>query len=221
MKASFCVFVAMTFLPAAAGRVLVNGGTAILIDSREPGPLQKAASDLAADFQRVFGQRGRVVREPGQSGASMVWIALERGVPPQVARPSGWERLRIQALANPGSGSAAQQAVVLTGSDLRGAIYAVYKFSQQFLGVDPLYYWTDHAAERRSEVEVPDGFSLDAGPAFHYRGWFLNDEDLFTGWKPGWRDETGISLELWDHVFEAILRLKGDMVIPGTWIFPY
>src|SRR5208283_865046 len=26
---------------------------------------------------------------------------------------------------------------------------------------------------------------------------------------------------LWDHIFEAILRLKGDMVVPGTWIFPY
>jgi hypothetical protein len=211
----------LLFSTAAFGRVLVNGGTAILIDSREPGPLQKAASDLAADFERVFGQRARVVHDPGQSGGAVIWIALERNAPKPVERPQGWERLRIQAVANPGSGSPARDAVVLTGSDLRGAIYAVYQFSQQFLGVDPLYYWTDHAPQRRTEAEVPDGFSLTAGPAFRYRGWFINDEDLFTGWTPGLLDGTGIALSTWDHVFEAILRLKGNMVVPGTWIFPY
>lgn len=197
---------------AAFGSVAVNAGTALVIDSREPGPLRKAASDLAADFEKVFGRRPRIVESPGAPGGSVVWIALERSLPPRAARPSGWEKLHIQAVGN---------TVVLTGSDVRGAIYAVYQFSQQFLGVDPLYWWTDHAPPRRTEVEVPDGFSLTAGPAFHYRGWFLNDEDLFTGWRAGITDQTGISLATWDRIFEAILRLKGDMVVPGTWIFPY
>lgn len=198
--------------PAAYARVTVTAATTILIDNAEPGPLQKAAADLAGDFQRVFGQRGRIVHSPSQAGASVIWIALDKPLPPGVTRPSGWETLRIQALSN---------GVALTGSDTRGAIYAVYQFSQQFLGVDPLYWWTDHAPARRTEAFVDDRFSLTQGPAWHFRGWFLNDEDLFTGWKPGIADGTGISLELWDHIFEAILRLKGDMVVPGTWIFPY
>lgn len=198
-------------IPAAYGRA-VTASTAIFIDSAEPAPLQKAASDLADDFQRVFGRRARIVRSPAQAGASVVWIALDRNLPTGVAKPAGWENFRIQALSN---------GVALTGSDVRGAIYAVYQFSQQFLGVDPLYWWTDHAPARRSAVDVPDDFSITEGPAWRFRGFFVNDEDLFTGWKPGERDGTGISLELWDHVFEAILRLKGDMVVPGTWIFPY
>jgi hypothetical protein len=124
-------------------------------------------------------------------------------------------------VTNPGAGSPAKDGVALTGSDMRGAIFAVYQFSQQFLGVDPLYWWTDHTPLHRTDASVADGFSMTEGPAWHFRGWFLNDEDLFTGWKPGTADGTGISLALWDHIFEAILRLKGDMVVPGTWIFPY
>ncbi|HWB85506.1 MAG TPA: glycosyl hydrolase 115 family protein [Bryobacteraceae bacterium] len=222
MKVSAALLFAAALLPSVvSARVVVNATTTIFIDSQEPGPLQKAAADLAADFGRVFGQRGRIVHSPSQTGPAVIWIALDHNVPQHVERPTGWEHLRVQAIRSPGLGSPARDAVVLTGSDMRGAIFAVYQFSQQFLGVDPLYWWTDHAPLRRTEVTVPDAFSLDESPTFHYRGWFLNDEDLFTGWKPGITDGTGISLALWDHVFEAILRLKGNMVVPGTWIFPY
>jgi hypothetical protein len=105
---------------------------------------------------------------------------------------------------------------------MRGTIYAVYQFSQQFLGVDPLYWWTDHEPARKTQVLVPSELNEVQGPpTFRYRGWFTNDEDLLTGWKPGIADGTGISLKVWDHIFEAILRLKGNMVTPGTFIFPY
>ena len=204
-------------LPALApARVRVTAATTIFIDSREPAPLQKAASDLAADFQRVFGRRANIVHTQGKTGESTVWIACNEPLPAPVTKPSGWENLRIQTIDN-----ANTHEVVLTGSDMRGAIYAVYQFSQQFLGVDPLYYWTDHAPARRAEVVLPENYAHTEGPAFHYRGWFLNDEDLFTGWTPGVQQGTGIALSTWDHIFEAILRLKGNMVVPGTWIFPY
>jgi hypothetical protein len=206
MRTSLVLLIAL--LPGvASARVVVNVSTTILIDPAEPAPLQKAAADLATDMGQVFGRRATLATKAAP-GVTTIRIALTR----QAQRPTGWETLRIQAEAN---------SILLTGSDLRGAIYAVYQFSQQFLGVDPLYYWTDHAPARRTEVEVPDNFALTDAPTFHFRGWLLNDEDLFTGWKPGTTDGTGISLELWDHIFEAILRLKGDMVVPGTWIFPY
>jgi hypothetical protein len=43
------------------------------------------------------------------------------------------------------------------------------------------------------------------------------------GWAPGPKAEgTGISLRVWNKnlIFETILRLKGNIVAPGTWIFP-
>ncbi|MGA8598912.1 MAG: glycosyl hydrolase 115 family protein, partial [Bryobacteraceae bacterium] len=126
----------------------------------------------------------------------------------------------IQTVESPSPGFSPVAAVVLTGSDVRGTIYAIYQFSQQFLGVDPLYWWTDHAPAHRSRVELLN-VNISSTPRFRYGGWFINDEDLFTGWTPGIRDGTGISLATWDRMFEALLRLKGNMIVPGTWIFPY
>src|SRR5215472_11966606 len=212
MRKSLKLLLCLAGAASCASGATVNANTTSLVDSREPGPLQKAAADLAADFGRVFGRPARIVGNQREASASVIWIALNQTLPPSAQRPSGWETLHIQAAGN---------TVVLTGSDLRGAIYAVYQFSQQFLGVDPLYWWTDHMPQRRTEVVIAGNFTLTSAPIFHFRGWFLNDEDLFSGWMPGTPDGTGISLELWDHIFEAILRLKGDMVVPGTWIFPY
>ena len=78
---------------------------------------------------------------------------------------------------------------------MRGTIYAIYQFSQDFLGIDPLYWWTDHPPAHRTQVLVPSSFKeIQGPPTFRYRGWFTNDEDLLTGWKPGLADGTGISL---------------------------
>ena len=111
--------------------------------------------------------------------------------------------------------------VVLTGSDPRGVIYAIYEFSHRYLGVEPLYWWTDNEPAPKPRVRIPAGLRLSAGPpAFRYRGWFVNDEDLLTGWAPGDKDGTGISLAVWDKLYEALLRTKGNMIVPGTFLFP-
>ena len=206
-----CRLLVALCLPAAA-QVVVDRATAIVIDSREPAPLRKAAADLASDMRKVFGSDVRVVSTPAEAARTAVRIALDYNLPPGEARPSGAERLHIRALRN---------GVLLTGSDMRGAIYAVYEFSQRFLGVDPLWWWTDHEPPRRGSIRIPASFSLTQGPTFRYRGWFINDEDLLTGWKPGTADKTGIALAVWDKLFEALLRLKGNIIVPGTFIFPY
>jgi hypothetical protein len=204
------------------GQTAINSSTTLLIDRNEPGPIQKAARDLASDMEKVFGARVQVVNRPADAKATTVWIGLKGELPKSIERPSGWEILTLRAVRNPLPASPIRQAIVLTGSDERGTIYAIYQFSQEFLGVDPLYWWTDHAPERRTQVLVPSSLKETQGPpTFRYRGWFTNDEDLLTGWKPGLNDGTGISLETWDRVFEAILRLKGNMVCPGTFLFPY
>jgi hypothetical protein len=213
---------ALALLPGAApARITLNAHTTVLIDPREPGPIQMAAKDLGTDLEKVFNAPVRFVHLPSEAGPVTICIAFDYNLPPAVAKPSGWERLHIQTVSHPWPGRAVRNAIILTGSDVRGAIYAIYQFSQQFLGVDPLYWWTDHAPRQRSEITLEEGVSESQSPLFHYRGLFLNDEDLLTGWAPGEKkDKTGISLAVWNRVYEAILRLKGDMVAPGTWIFP-
>lgn len=188
--------------------VTLRPGVSVVIDPAEPLPLQKAARDLARDLERVLGKPSPLVG--AAPGAPHLRICWTQPCPDKLERPAGTEVLHI----SPRGG-----AVILTGSDLRGAIYAVYEFAERFLGVEPLYYWVDQEPPRRTEVVVSG--EITAGPpTFRYRGWFINDEDLLSGWKPGGKDGTGIALECWDKIFEALLRLKGNMIVPGTFIFP-
>ncbi|MGH9352132.1 MAG: glycosyl hydrolase 115 family protein [Terriglobia bacterium] len=209
------------FCGLALAKITVNSRTTLFISQDEPAPIQMAAKDLASDLEKVLGHPVRVVHEPSEVSPVTIVVAYANPLPKAVVKPSGWERFRIQAVSDPWTGSPAKQAIVLTGSDVRGTIYAIYQFSQQFLGVDPLYWWTDHPPKRQSQVSVPNDYAETQAPAFRYRGFFINDEDLLTGWRSGIPDGADISLKTWNRVFEAILRLKANMVIPGTWIFPY
>jgi hypothetical protein len=88
--------------------------------------------------------------------------------------------------------------------------------------VDPMYLWTDKQPVKRVSITLRKDFAKTyPSPVFKYRGFFPNDEDLLTGWVvPPKGEQAGIALSVWDQVFETILRLKGNMVVPGTWTFP-
>ena len=194
---------------AALADVRIDARSSIVIDPSEPAALRRAAADLASDMSKVFGATPAVVGSSDAASSSAVHVCLSARSCDGL-RPGGAEVLAIRAV--PGG-------VMLTGSDLRGAIYAVYEFSRRFLGVDPFYYWNDHEPARMVSVRIPADASIQDGPPqFRYRGWFINDEDLFTGWKPD--PASGFSLELWDKIFETLLRVKGNMIVPGTFLFP-
>src|SRR5208282_1831489 len=197
-KRTALILIILLFDPAARGQTTIDSHTTLLIDPHEPAPIQKAAQDLAADMTKVFGTPPRWAHRPSEASTTTICIAFSANLPNAEMKPSGWEALRIQEAPNPAwPGSPAQHVLVLTGSDVRGVIYAIYDFSQRFLGVDPLYWWTDHAPAHQRSVTVPAAFVETQGPAFHYRVWFMNDEDLLTGWSPGTADGTGISLKVW------------------------
>ena len=193
----------------AFSKITVNGQTAVFIDRREPEPLQLAVKDLASDLHKVFRHPVVVIHDPSRFGCLMITAC-----PRPFRSPRAGNGYVFKLSLPPGPARPA-------GSDVLGSIYAVYQFSQQFLGVDPLYWWTDHPPAPKAEVSVPDNYVETRAPVFHYRGFFINDEDLLTGWRSGIPDGADISLKTWNRVYEAILRLKGNMVIPGTWIFPY
>jgi hypothetical protein len=203
--------------------IVIGPTVTILIDPSEPGPIQQATQDVASDFEKVFGVKPRIVTR--QEDAAPVTIMIgEQAQLPEAMRPNGLtapESFSISVHKASWNAKRPTTAVLLAGADMRGTIYAIYQFSQEYLGVDPMYYWTDHEPARRTHIEL--SASLDEtfpAPVFKYRGFFLNDEDLLTGWAPGEKkDKTGISLEVWNKVYETILRLKGNLVVPGTWIF--
>lgn len=212
-------FLICTTLAHAAHAPLVHldKATVIVVPADAPEPLQRTVQDLVHDMTCVFGSSPRIVHEPGKAKTAII------------IDPGGLLNSRIKkdktesfALRSKPALAEGTGQIILSGADMRGTMYAIYTFSEKILGVDPMYFWTDNPPKRRTSIDVPADFKInDPGPLFRFRGFFINDEDLLTGWAPGkTQDHSGISLEVWDHIFETILRLKGNMVVPGTWIFP-
>lgn len=203
-----------------AGTIVIDANVTILERPNEPLPVRKAIEDLQSDFAKVFGTKPRIIARPEDGGAVVVMTGDSSEIPPSMrtAGATAPESFSI-SIAKEGT---SRHAVVLTGPDVRGAIYAIYQFSRDYLGVDPMYYWTDKEPSRRHRIDLPASLArVFPPPLFKYRGFFINDEDLLTGWAPGEKtDKSGISLAVMDRIFETILRLRGNMVVPGTWIFP-
>lgn len=203
--------------------IALDASVTILESANASGPVRLATEDLASDFEKVLGAKPKIVTAVEDAGPLTIVVAepgkLPSGV--RIASPSGTEAYSISVEAAK-LGKKSAREIVLAGSDMRGTIYAIYEFSEKVLGVDPMYYWTDQKPQKRTSVTVPaEVLKSYPAPVFRYRGFFINDEDLLTGWAPGEKtDKTGIALSVWDKIYETTLRLKGNMVAPGTWIFP-
>ncbi|MPQ30802.1 hypothetical protein E4V42_05050 [Clostridium estertheticum] len=90
-----------------------------------------------------------------------------------------------------------------------GIIYALLYISKTYLGVDPFWFWNDKEPKCLPYVRIPMSDYKSFTKKVKYRGWFVNDEVLLSGWRESPTDE-----EVWKLVFETILRCGGNMVIP-------
>lgn len=103
------------------------------------------------------------------------------------------------------------ERVTIAHADELGAVYALLTISRTALGVEPLWFWNDQTFIRRESVRIPCAETESKPAAIRYRGWFINDEVLLHAWYlDGSKDKP------WEMAMEALLRLGGNMVIPGT-----
>ena len=124
-----------------------------------------------------------------------------------------WEASLTQVVQNPFPG--VQRALVIAGSDKRGTIYGIYTLSAQ-IGVSPWFWWADVPVVKQKDIYVKAGRHIRKEPAVKYRGIFLNDEaPALTGWAK--EKFGGLNSKFYVHVFELILRLKGNYLWPAMW----
>jgi len=177
-----------------------------VVAPNQPEAVQRALADVERDWYKVMGHRPVVLQAEPETWKGPL---IRFGVSGKADTPEKFS-LVIR-----------DHALEATGVDTRGAIYAAYEFSHAILGVDPWYYWTDHEPTRQQKITVPANFHEDfKSPTFRYRGWFINDEDLLHGFSPDPLRENPYSLEMLDRICETILRLRGNMIVPGTFNFP-
>ena len=125
-----------------------------------------------------------------------------------------WEVYSFQAVEHPLPG--VDRALIIAGSDKRGTIYGLFHLSE-LMGVSPLKDWADVPPPRRNRVTVTGMDDLiSREPSVRYRGIFLNDEWPALGTWASVRFG-GFNAKMYAHVFELILRLKGNYLWPAMW----
>ena len=101
--------------------------------------------------------------------------------------------------------------VEIVAATTRGLMYGALAVSREVLGIDDFWYFMDTPIKKQSTVSWTD-FSQHL-PDFQtkYRGWFVNDELLVAAWQD--HDSKDY---VWDRIYETLLRVGGNLVVPGT-----
>ena len=108
------------------------------------------------------------------------------------------------------------QLLLICGSDKRGTIYGMFHLSE-LMGVSPLVYWGDAKPVHQAGMTIGKEIEMvSKEPSVKYRGFFINDEwPCFGNWTT--THFGGFTAEMYDHVFELLLRLKGNYLWPAMW----
>lgn len=221
---------------------LVDSGGAVplLIEECAWEGVRRIGEAVATDIELVTGHRPRVITEKElsrkdsaadtecfagnaeDSAADMVIFCATLGKSSLLdrfaSRLSGIrgkrEVYQIFMVENPFPG--VRQALVICGSDKRGTIYGMFALSE-YLGVTPLVYWGDSVPVRWERPVVREDIcTVSKEPSVYYRGFFINDEwPCFGTWVT--EHFGGFNAEAYRHVFEFLLRMKGNYLWPAMW----
>lgn len=199
----------------------------ILVEASAGPAVVRAAKDLGADVERVTGLLPPQVNAVPSTRVRRIVVAGVVGQSPLLDRMIASRKLDAQALVKtwesfviavvPDPFPGVEQALVIAGSDRRGAIFGIYEVSQM-IGVSPWHWWSDVAPAKQSTLKIAAGTRRFGPPSVKYRGIFINDEDW--GLQP-WAAKTfepengNIGPKTYAKVFELLLRLKANTVWPG------
>src|SRR5438552_10555988 len=204
--------------PGGGGAVVLasrDSGDEIVVGAAENLNVRQAAVFLAGDIEAISGYRPPIVTTPiptppaGRTSIRLVTVGngtLPAAIDAGTLRGQ-WEAYRVVT---------APRTVWLVGSNPRGTAFAAYTLSER-LGVDPLYLWTGYVPEHRDPLILKDTRFAQGPPAFRYRGFFHDDEDILP--RPfdarGYPLQTGdVPLAWYRRFFETALRLRMNMVAP-------
>lgn len=198
---------------------------AIFYDPADAEVVKRSAELFAADVEAVTGRHPQVIPGLPKSGPAILVGTVEKcGLIRQLAqagkidvRPleDAWERYLIQTVDNPLPG--VRQALVVAGSDRRGAAYGLFSLSER-IGVSPWYWWADVPVKKRKALYVEAPATLSETPSVRYRGIFLNDEDWgLTPWasKTFEKERGNIGPKTYARICELLLRLKANYLCPA------
>ncbi|GAA0561879.1 glycosyl hydrolase 115 family protein [Rheinheimera aquimaris] len=194
----------------------------ILVDQHEHKGVLRAVDSLQRDINSISGRQLAIATQGrakqlliiGSLGNNALLDQLVSSGKLDVSAIAGkWDAYHIQLIAQPLPG--VDQALVIAGSDKRGAIYGIYDLAET-LGVSPWHWWADVTPVQRAELYIKAGTAFSDAPKVKYRGIFLNDEHpALTNWSE--EKFGGYNSRFYLHVFELLQRLKANFLWPAMW----
>ena len=211
---------------AAGSFPLVAGGkaAALYVSEDDWAGVQRAVRDVQADVKRVTGREPLMLTDAPAGAQPVVLVGtlghsalidklVQAGKLDASELRGKWEKFIVQEIDNPLPG--VTSALVVVGSDKRGTIFGLYDLSAQ-MGVSPWYWWADVPVVPQKNLYVAAGRHTQGEPKVKYRGIFINDEaPAFSGWAK--EKFGGVNHGVYKHMFELILRLKGNYLWPAMW----
>lgn len=214
-------FVSFKKGPDASFAIAANGKVVDLVcDDGDYEGVNIAAHSLVQDLGRVTGVTPLLGPTPskeciivGSLKSSLIRDMVASGKIPGKELEGKREKYLLQVVDKPLPG--VDRALVIAGSDKRGAIYGIYELSRQ-IGVSPWYWWADVPVMHHEDIYIRKGTYTDGEPKVEYRGIFINDEWPSFG---NWAIEHfgGINSQCYEHIFELLLRLKANYMWPAMW----
>ncbi|CAG9977775.1 unnamed protein product [Clonostachys byssicola] len=216
------------FIPSDERAIDLVGATIVVDEQDHPG-VKIAAHNLSQDFARVT--KGddspilvssnpeeanfKVAIVVGCIDSSPILQRLERDGKVDFTSIRGKYESFSTFVVNHPFGDESNHALVIAGSDKRGAIFGLYTLSEQ-IGVSPWYWWADVPAKNHSAIYASPRSTTHGEPSVKYRGIFLNDEaPALTGWV---LEKFGkYNSEFYKKIFELLLRLKANFLWPAMW----
>ena len=198
---------------------LTKNGTALpfVVEESAHAGVLRVAKKVIADVETVSGVRPALLR--GKADAPHVLCAtlgcsaladalIAEGKLPQAEEIRGkWECYVIAKVDG---------SLIILGSDKRGTEFGMFELSK-YIGVSPLVYWGDADPLPCENIGLGDDIcTVSKEPSVKYRGLFINDEwPCFGTWCM--EHFGGVNAKMYDHVFELLLRLKGNYMWPAMW----
>ncbi|MDO3387892.1 glycosyl hydrolase 115 family protein [Gilvimarinus sp. SDUM040013] len=220
-----CESPATICLDENSGFPLIQNGKPlpVVISANANSAVRRAADAFSDDLERVSGSNSELLTSVKQAEGSLVLIGVlgenplieelvSQGKLDVDAIRGQWEAYQVAVVDKPWPG--VDQALVVVGSDRRGAVFGTFDLSEQ-MGVSPWYWFADVPTQQQNNVYVTPGSRSDQ-PKVRYRGIFINDEDpALKGWAQ--KKFGGVNSGMYEKVFDLLLRLKGNYIWPAMW----
>lgn len=217
---------------------LVRNQELCFLVSEEGEGVRRIASKVAEDVEKTVGMHTAVKKISDNFAQAVMAVTagtgeiagkLEERIPELCCIKGKREVYGFYLVENPYPGI--KKGLVIYGSDRLGTIYGLFHLSE-LLGVSACCFWGDTGYpsyekriltsdkgemcldEEDIYIYVDNGISKE--PSVKYRGFFINDEwPCYGAWT--FSQFNGFTSEMYDHIFEYLLRMKGNYLWPAMW----